>query len=285
MKAWLEMVDSGHHEIAVTATLGRARTNSLSLEGEAVSRRHALVHRQGEGEYWLVDLGSRNGTQLNGRRLVEPQRLKDGDVLEIGSHRLIFRCVAAGPSPTPSPATSEATASAVKLEKRVLLVADIRGFTDLSQALPVEELALGVGEWFGRCRELVERSGGVVNKYLGDGFFATWGLAKLDTGALRELVSGLGELQSRANPPFRWVVHYGELAIGPSQASGEEPLIGPAVNFVFRMEKVAARMGQDRLWSEQMVGFLGEEWRFETCGESVVAGFPGRHVFYRDVVG
>ncbi|MBU6402370.1 MAG: FHA domain-containing protein, partial [Verrucomicrobia bacterium] len=57
-------------------SIGRSSKNSLVLDHPAVSRRHALIHAQGN-ERWLVDLGSSNGVQLNQRRVRLPVRLKD----------------------------------------------------------------------------------------------------------------------------------------------------------------------------------------------------------------
>ena len=51
--------------VGATCGIGRSSRNDLVLRDDLVSRSHALVHQQG-GEYWLVDLGSSNGTKLNG---------------------------------------------------------------------------------------------------------------------------------------------------------------------------------------------------------------------------
>lgn len=61
----------------------------LSDEGRQISRRHAAI-RCPEDERWVVeDLGSRNGTWVNGAK-VERCDLRDGDVIRLGSHRLVF---------------------------------------------------------------------------------------------------------------------------------------------------------------------------------------------------
>lgn len=66
------------------AWLGRADDSDLVLLDEGVSRRHARVERHGDA--WLVmDVGSRNGTLLNGQPLSGVKRLKNGDLLKLGS--------------------------------------------------------------------------------------------------------------------------------------------------------------------------------------------------------
>jgi adenylate cyclase len=51
---------------------------------------HALIQVQNIGEFWLVDLGSSNGTFLNKRRVHQPVRLHDQDKIFIGGRRLFF---------------------------------------------------------------------------------------------------------------------------------------------------------------------------------------------------
>ena len=70
--------------VSGVARLGRDADNDLVLLDEGISRRHARVERSGEA--WLVmDVGSRNGTLLNGAGLSGVKRLKNGDLLKLGS--------------------------------------------------------------------------------------------------------------------------------------------------------------------------------------------------------
>lgn len=63
--------------------LGFDRSNEVSVPFEGVSRRHAAVSFDGKS-YWIEDLGSSNGTFLNGRRLTKKQRLDHLDVVTLG---------------------------------------------------------------------------------------------------------------------------------------------------------------------------------------------------------
>ena len=63
-------------------TVGRHRDCTLCLDGEGVSRRHARIYRQGDA-YVLEDLGSSNGTYVQGQRISQ-KPLKDGDILQFG---------------------------------------------------------------------------------------------------------------------------------------------------------------------------------------------------------
>ncbi len=69
--------------------IGRAEDNDLVLQDRAVSRNHASVRWAADG-YAVVDLGSVNGTLLNGRRVHEAG-LRHGDCLRLGETEVVFR--------------------------------------------------------------------------------------------------------------------------------------------------------------------------------------------------
>ena len=69
-------------------TIGRTNDNKLPLDADGVSRKHAQILFVGKG-YEVVDLGSRNGTKVNGQK-VPRAILKGGDVIHIGGVDLVF---------------------------------------------------------------------------------------------------------------------------------------------------------------------------------------------------
>jgi uncharacterized protein YkwD len=71
-------------------SVGSAPTNSLVLDHETVSRRHATLDRR-DGAYWISDGGSTNGTFVNGKRLSKASMLCDGDELSFGAIRYVLR--------------------------------------------------------------------------------------------------------------------------------------------------------------------------------------------------
>jgi predicted component of type VI protein secretion system len=64
-------------------SLGRDLSNDIVISDADVSRRHARLVQQGEG-YLLEDLGSTNGTFINGSRVTAPQTLQSGDLIKLG---------------------------------------------------------------------------------------------------------------------------------------------------------------------------------------------------------
>lgn len=69
--------------------VGRRSDSDLVLEARRASQRHAELFRR-QDRLWIRDLGSTNGTYVNGRRLTEACPLRDGDVVHFGDHELRF---------------------------------------------------------------------------------------------------------------------------------------------------------------------------------------------------
>jgi predicted component of type VI protein secretion system len=101
--------------------IGRSPEADVRLDDEAVSWNHLEIEMRGE-TLMATDLDSRNGTALNGEPLDRPRRLRDGDTLIVGGHRLeistgsVTPVGATVPSGQPSVALSEeerATAAAL----------------------------------------------------------------------------------------------------------------------------------------------------------------------------
>lgn len=63
-------------------TIGRSEDCDLSIPERQVSRRHARIRQEGD-QYVVEDLGSKNGTFLNGQELASPHTLEDGDEIQI----------------------------------------------------------------------------------------------------------------------------------------------------------------------------------------------------------
>jgi uncharacterized protein YkwD len=72
-----------------TIAIGSHPSNDVVLEDTTVSRRHATITRKASG-FELADLGSTNGTFVNGRRLSDPISLKPGDEIKFGAVRVAF---------------------------------------------------------------------------------------------------------------------------------------------------------------------------------------------------
>src|SRR5260221_13409617 len=88
--SWLESASGQQTPIQGTCVLGRANSSQVVLPSDHASRRHAMIHAQGEDEFWLVDFGSAHGTYLNGRRVGQTCRLAQKDQTTIADYYFTF---------------------------------------------------------------------------------------------------------------------------------------------------------------------------------------------------
>lgn len=89
-RVWLVSSDGAPRSVALSgerAIVGRAPDADIRIDDEAVSWNHLEIERRG-CVLMATDLDSRNGTLLNGEPLDRPRRLRDGDTLVVGGHRL-----------------------------------------------------------------------------------------------------------------------------------------------------------------------------------------------------
>src|SRR5437588_3627477 len=105
---------------APRVSMGKARSNDVVLPSDpTVSRMHAVLERFAGG--WCVrDLAARNGTFVNGQRLLGDCRLRSGDEIRLGETRLVFRAEAPEPDETETQAAKSAPALTPR-ERDVLL--------------------------------------------------------------------------------------------------------------------------------------------------------------------
>lgn len=73
---------------APRAVIGRSRDCDVRIADANISRRHAEIRHEDDA-WWLVDLGSTNGTSLNGKR-ASKERLSEGDRITLGSTEIVF---------------------------------------------------------------------------------------------------------------------------------------------------------------------------------------------------
>lgn len=278
--AWLASADGDQIPIPGNLAIGRIGVNQLRLADDRVSRRHALIHSQGVGEYWLVDLGSRNGTYVNDRRVHQPVQLRTGDTVRVGPFAFVFHQPGSEGDGLRAEHTTTYTLMDVRRAACWLLVADVIGSTRLGQTLPADQLAMLIGQWFFHSKQIVETARGTMNKYLGDGFFAFWLAEGASATAIVATLDRLRRLQQAANPPFRLVLHYGDVLLGGALSMGEDSLSGPEVNFVFRMEKLAGRLREGCLLSEPVVELLQGHLTSQPVGQHSLEGFPGSFSFF-----
>jgi len=179
---------------------------------------------------------------------------------------------------TPAASTLGETIVTKRTSDVWLLVTDVENFTVMSQSLPAEELTRKLGAWLRECSDLVERTGGCVDKYVGDGFLAYWE-DKPAAAPFAETLEKITALQSAASLPFRWILHRANLQLGVSRF-GNDSLIGKEINFTYRMEKIAGGLKLPRMLSGPAREALGDTVTARSVGAQPIKGFNGTYEFF-----
>ena len=71
------------HALAEVSTFGRSSECGICIADSNISREHCKLERTDAG-WLLTDLGSTNGTYVNGRRVIAPTSLRRGDTIQVG---------------------------------------------------------------------------------------------------------------------------------------------------------------------------------------------------------
>jgi len=291
--------------LPVNYTIGRARGNDLVVEDPRASRNHALIRSLSGGKYYVVDLGSANGTFLNGRPVMVPAELKTGDEIQIADCVLRFSDPEGGKvaNPiTPSFSTTMATAVNASNETVSILVADIRNFSRLSELVPAHTLSSVVGSWFRDAGATIEQHGGVIDKFIGDAVMAYW--LKGDKTRDRRFVAGplhvarelhrlassyhqrLLSLQIEHGFAIGCGIHTGQAIFGNigNATRRDFTAIGDCVNVAFRLESLCKELNRPILVSKDLAQAADDSFVFEDLGSKRMKGKAEQvHVFALDV--
>jgi adenylate cyclase len=268
-------------------SIGRGRGNDLMLQDPRASRHHALIRLMGGSRYVLLDLGSSNGTFHNGHLVMTPVELKTGDEIQIADCILKFACQSPGPVGADTHSTTDtAVHTSVELVHEIIsiLVADVRGYTRLSEALPTPELSRLIGSWFRDASDEIERHGGCIDKFIGDAVMAYWLQGRgtdsrqfihgpLETArALVQLAQGHHQRLAAAYAGMSFAigcgVHMGQVIFGNiGQAARRDfTAMGDCVNVAFRLESLTKDLGRPILVSGEVREAAGDDYGFQDLG-------------------
>ena len=173
----------------------------------------------------------------------------------------------------------------------VLLVADLRGFTRLSETTPPDRLIAALNDYLGIAVEAIAAQGGEVLKFLGDGLLAVFDLearpeSEVCDAALSAAEAILAEVETlnagRADTAMAMdiALHLGEVLYGNvgSARRLDFTTIGPAVNRASRIEALCEPLGQHLLMSESFAKACGRPLR--DMGEHQLRGVASPQRLY-----
>jgi adenylate cyclase len=262
VKGFLHNAATGERsELSPVSMLGRSAECNVVIPDPRVSRRHAMIRRQDDG-YWFFDLGSFNGSYLNGSRVTAARKLAPGDVLDFADNHYQFvqEGNALGEGENPEDEFGSSTIALIRSTPVIILVSDVEGFTSLSERLPPDDLAQVIGGWYGSCEMILGSHGATVDKFIGDCVLAYWTQVTPETRlaalrAARELIAACESIQSSREEIFSEIgqsfrsgvaLNVGKVAYG-GMSQREFTLVGDPVNLTFRLESMTREMGHQVL--------------------------------------
>ena len=274
MPAYLELSEGEKclkYPCGPVVAIGRDPASTVPLDDPTVSRNHALIRMVGREQYYLMDVGSRNGSFLNDRRVSTPKLLQSGDVIAIGSSSLIFHQDEILEQILPDEGLRGGS-TVLHVGSRVrlitILVADIRGFTKLAESISIRDLSEVMSHWLELVEQAVEKRNGRVDKFIGDAVMAVWDdegdpgehvLESLRTSCeIDHLTRNLGEkyLQIATDLRVGVGINSGEAATG---IGADNTALGDAVNLAFRLESTTKEWKCDLVISESSFCYLSGE--------------------------
>jgi len=250
--------------------IGRTRDSGIMVDDPRVSRRHAMIRRQGDG-YWFLDLGSTNGSYINGKRVTTSQLLSPGDVIRISDRQFRFEGERSTRPKEDETALGVRTINEVHTRNVVMLVSDIQGFTSLSEKLSPDQLAPIIGSWYDCTEAILSSHGATLDKFIGDCVLGYW-LETTSANRLsalkaahemrqactavqekhRELLAATGLMFRSGTGIHMGPAAYG--AFGPSEFT----LLGDAVNLTFRLEALTRELEQQVILSSDLLADWSE---------------------------
>jgi adenylate cyclase len=251
-----------------TWSIGRGEGCAVLLDSRAVSRLHALIQRRDAGDYFLVDLGSRNGSFVNGRRVSVPVRLSDEDRLVFAEQEFIFHNPADFPvEPLGTGTRNQPTVSMETHSLTTIVVVDIRDFTPLAREVSEALLSQTIGTWFLRVGQVAEQWGSWAQQYIGDAIMAVWVHKGPSSVAadLERALRALCEINRTTCEISQSLPLPGPLRIGAGVNTGPAILggtdytaLGDTVNSAFRLEAATKTLGFSVALGEGSFHALGD---------------------------
>jgi adenylate cyclase len=188
------------------------------------------------------------------------------------SPQVVERLLAAGPT------------AATDTRRVAVMFVDIRGFTAAASTRTPQQVVDRLDAAFAVLVDIVDRNGGIVNKFLGDGFLALFGAPFEDPNAAahavtaaREMLAAIEQHNVGSDWPLRIGIglHLGNVVAGSvgSPRRKEYTVIGDTVNLASRIEGLNKELGSQLLISNAVHQAIGNVEGAVSLGEVPVRGY------------
>ena len=251
-------------------TLGRDMNSDIVLPDLLASRNHAMIRCVGSGDYYLIDSGSSNGSFVNHQRIAMPRLLKNGDRITIGRFEILFEQSRKETGEFNTLSMQDTVISdSPDIKQITVLVADIRGFTSLSEQVDIRTLTKLMNRWFHNVSNAIFDNAGTVDKFIGDCVFARWESDEDQSKTLKQALNAallINEITRELNDTFKDLPEPVKIGVGINTGAAsmgighDNTALGDAVNIAFRLESATKILGSDMVLSETAYRHLPERY-------------------------
>lgn len=270
--------------------LGRDLSNDISLDDTGVSRMHATISASSTGVV-VKDLGSTNGTFVNGTRLSSMKDLSSKDIIDLGSTKISVHIQPADQLSSRAQGTTVSRAMTAQLKPVAVsvLVTSVRDYKNISETLPTNDVVDMLLVWTKRTSTIIQGMSGKVDKIVGSSLVATWvgsdqrELAKQATKAALDIRKATQQLSDNVSAwkhgittPWKAsvVVNSGtglKGAMGasgqPGQQSGAFTFLGDPTNIAFNLEEFFPTLQTDLIISDSTAALVAGVVAVKTLGK------------------
>jgi adenylate cyclase len=242
-----------HIEIVDELSIGRKNTNDLIIDENTISKKHAVIKKL-ENVYYIIDVGSTNGTFLNHQKIKIPTVLENGDIIQLGNVQIVFN------SKDDEDDDKTLLSNDDYIVDSIVLVSDIKGYTRFSESVPISVVKKYMSNWFKQISLGVEKNGGFVDTIIGDCFYARWD-KQVNKHSLERVLESVAliskvtqDLNNKLLKPYNYelgigaAVHIGDVILGGTAylPSG----ISDTVNTTFKLESLTRIYDTDFIMSD-----------------------------------
>jgi adenylate cyclase len=187
-----------------------------------------------------------------------------------------------------------APASSGEEKRLAVLFSDIRGFTAFAEALPPFDVVHLLNRYFNDMGLVINRNGGKIDNYMGDGLMALFGMEDESDAALQAVKAGLEMLAAIEHlKPYMEAIHgssfeigvginYGEVVVGAigAQSLKRVTAIGDAVNLASRIEEANKQAGTRLLISQEAYNEVSDHVEVGKIINATLPGKKGEYILY-----
>jgi len=246
-------------ELKENFSIGRDKNSDLIITEGTVSRNHAIFRLVGD-KYYIIDMGSSNGTYTNGKSIQTPTLLEDKSIIQCGNAQIVFY---EDTDEDDDDETVLAFSSNFVVNSTVLVI-DIKSYTSFSENTPIQTVSKIMAKWLKEVNLIIEQYNGLIDSFIGDCVYARWDektdkqtiinvlkVAKYINDKTKEISSTMTDGKTTLSVGVG--IHTGEVIVG---ADTNNTGLGDTVNTTFRLEGQTRVLNTDIIISQEAFDIL-----------------------------